>query len=203
MRTRFFLALLPIFLLVAVTPPPRSVAAAAGDPGAFMSEVSSQVLQLLADKQHPDADREQQFAKLITADFDVPRVARFVLGQNWRTASDDERQQFTQAFQTYMIQVYWSRFTQYNGQNITVTGQRAQSDTLTVVSTQIIQPSGQPPVRVDWTVSKAGDGYKIIDVSIEGVSQVLTYRQEFGSILAQNDGHVSALIAEINKKIKG
>ena len=202
MRARSFLALLPIILLIAVTQPPRS-AAATTDPGAFMSEVSGQVLQLLADKQHSDAERAQQFAKLVGDDFDVPRIARFVLGQNWRTASDDERQQFTQAFQTYMIQVYWARFTQYNGQSISVTGQRAQSDTLTVVSTQIIQPSGQPPARVDWTVTKEGGGYKIIDVSIEGVSQVLTYRQEFASILAQNDGHVSALTAELNKKIKG
>lgn len=201
MRARFFLALLPAILLIAMTAPLRSAAAAA-DPGTFMKEVSGEVLQLLADKQHSDAERAQQFATLVGNYFDVPRIARFVLGQNWRTASDDERQQFTQAFRTYMTQVYWSRFTQYNGQSINVTGQRAQSDTLTVVSTQIIQPSGQPPVKVDWTVTKEGDNYKIIDVSIEGVSQVLTYRQEFASIIAQNDGHVSALIAELNKKLK-
>src|SRR4029077_10337395 len=138
---------------------------------------------------------------LVDETFDVPKIARFVLSQNWRTASDDERQQFGDAFKTYLIQVYWSRFSQYNGQSFKVTGQRAQSDALTVVNTQIVQPNG-PVVKVDWTVTKDGASFKIIDVSIEGVSQVLTYRQEFASILAQNDGHVSALTAELAKKIR-
>jgi phospholipid transport system substrate-binding protein len=199
MRTHSFLLALPVLLLVALVP---RLSVAAGDPSALLSDVSSRVLQLIDDKQRPDAERLQDFTKLVGETFDVPKIARFVLGQNWRTASDDERQQFTAAFQTYLIQVYWGRFNQYNGQSFKVIGQRAQSDALTVVSSQIVQPSG-PPVKVDWTVTKEGDAFKIIDVSIEGVSQVLTYRQEFASIIAQNDGHVSALIAELNKKIKG
>ena len=201
MRLRSFLTLIPALLLVAFALPPQSMAAAAADPAALLTDVSSRVLQLISDKQRPDAEREQDFTKLVDETFDVPKIARFVLGQNWRTANDDERRQFTETFQTYLIQVYWSRFNQYNGQSFKVTGQRAQSDALTIVNTQIVQPSG-PPVKVDWTVTKTGDAYKIIDVSIEGVSQVLTYRQEFASILAQNDGHMSALIAELNKKIK-
>jgi phospholipid transport system substrate-binding protein len=200
MRARSFLVALPILLLVALGLPLKSVAAAA-DPAALLTDVSSRVLKLIDDKQRPDAERAQDFTTLVDETFDVPKIARFVLGQNWRTASDDERQQFTQTFQTYLIQVYWSRFNQYNGQSFKVTGQRAQSDALTVVNTQIVQPNG-PLVKVDWTVNKAGDSFKIIDVSIEGVSQVLTYRQEFASILAQNDGHVSALTAELAKKLK-
>jgi phospholipid transport system substrate-binding protein len=199
MRARSFLVAFPVLLLVALALPLKSATAA--DPATLLTDVSSRVLKLIDDKQRPDAERAQDFTKLVDETFDVPKIARFVLGQNWRTASDDERQQFTQSFQTYLIQVYWSRFNQYNGQSFKVTGQKAQSDVLTVVNTQIVQPSG-PLVKVDWTVNKAGDSYKIIDVSIEGVSQVLTYRQEFASILAQNDGHVSALIAELNKKIK-
>ena len=200
MRARSFLVALPVLLLVALGLPLKSVAAAA-DPAALLTDVSSRVLKLIDDKQRPDAERAQDFTTLVDETFDVPKIARFVLGQNWRTASDDERQQFTQTFQTYLIQVYWSRFNQYNGQSFKVTGQRAQSDALTIVNTQIVQPNG-PVVKVDWTVNKAADVFKIIDVSIEGVSQVLTYRQEFASIIARNDGHVSALIAEINKKIK-
>jgi phospholipid transport system substrate-binding protein len=201
MRSRSFLAPLRALVLMAFALSPCG-AVAATDPGAFMNDVSAQVLKLLQNKQQPDAERSQQFAKLVDDTFDVPRIARFVLGQNWRSASPDEQQQFTATFKTYMVQVYWARFNQYNGQSVKVTGQRAQSDTISVVSTQIIQPTGQPTVRVEWTVTKEGDGYKIIDVSIEGVSQVLTYRQEFASIIAQNGGHVSALIAELNKKIQ-
>jgi phospholipid transport system substrate-binding protein len=201
MRTPRLVALAWIVLAVVAAHPLRA-AAADTDPAAFMTEVSGKVLQLLNDKQQPAAVREQQFEKLVTDNFDVPKIARFVLGQSWRTASDDEKQQFGQVFEHYMVQVYWMRFGQYNGQSFKVTGQQAQSDTLTTVSTQIVQPSGQPPVKVDWVVTKEDGGLKITDVSIEGISQAVTYRDEFASVLEQNGGHVSALIAQLSSKLK-
>lgn len=200
MRARTLPILVSLFLLAGLILPLR-VVAAESDPGAFMTDVSHQVLQLIRDKQRPEAERAQEFQKLVDENFDLPKVARFVLGQSWRAASPDEQQQFTKVFRTYITQTYWSRFSQYySGQDFTVTHQQAESDDVILVNSQIVQPSG-PPIKVDWTLQKEGAGLKIIDVSIAGISQVLTYRQEFASILSQNDGHVSALIAEINKKI--
>ncbi len=200
MRARALPISVSVLLLVGLILPWR-VAAAESDPAAFMTDVSHRVLQLIQDKQRPDAERAQEFQKLVDENFDLPKIARFVLGQNWRTASPDEQQQFTQVFRTYITQTYWSRFSQYyNGQDFDVTHQQAESADIILVNTQIIQPSG-PPIKVDWTLAKQSSGLKIIDVSISGISQVLTYRQEFASIIQQNDGHVSALIAELNKKI--
>jgi phospholipid transport system substrate-binding protein len=188
------------FVIAAVAP--RS-AAADQSARAFMQGVSNHVLDILNEKQRPDAEREKQFETLFDQNFDLPRIARFVLGLSWRSASAEEKQEFNQAFRTYLIDFYWGRFRQYSGQSFKVIGEQAQSPTLTIVNTQIVQPSGQPPAKVDWTLLKEGDGYKIIDVSIEGISQVLTYRQEFAAVIQRNDGHVSALIDAINKKIKG
>jgi phospholipid transport system substrate-binding protein len=188
--------------LVLAAPTPRAAAAPA-NPASFMTEVSGQVLHLLSDQQTPEPEREKNFEALVDQNFDMPRIARFVLGTSWRGASEDERKRFAEAFRTYMINFYWGRFQQYAGQSFKVIGQQPQSGTVTVVNTQIVQPSGQPPAKVNWTVVKESDAYKIIDVSIEGISQVLTYRQEFAAVIQRNDGHVSALIDEINKKIKG
>lgn len=200
MRARALPLLVSVLLLIGLTLPLR-VVAAESDAAAFMADVSHRVLLLIQDKQTPDAERAQEFQKLVDENFDLPRIARFVLGPNWRTASPDEQQQFTRVFRTYITQTYWSRFSQYyTGQDFTVTHQEAESADIFLVISQIVQPDG-PPTKVDWTLAKEGDGFKIIDVSISGVSQVLTYRQEFASIIAQNDGHVSALIAELNKKI--
>lgn len=201
MRARWLFPFTFVLLMILAVPPLRALAAA--DAGGFMSDVSSRVLQLITDKIQPDGQREERFAALVDETFDIPRITRFVLGQNWRSASEPERADFAKAFRVYMTQVYWGRFKQYNGQSFTVTGQEAQSATLTLVHTRIVQPSNQPPINVDWAVAKAGDDYKIVDVSIEGVSLALTYRQDFGAVIERNDGRVAALIAELNKKIKG
>jgi phospholipid transport system substrate-binding protein len=175
-----------------------------GDPRAFMTDIGNRVLKIINDKAAPEAQRKQQFTQLVEGAFDVPRIARFVLGRYWRTASDQEKQQFEGAFETYMISVYWSRFTSYNGEGFKVTGSQDQGSKNVTVTTDIMRPeSGQPPVKVTWYLSKSGTSFKIEDASLEGVSQALTYRDEFSSIIEQNGGKVSALISKLNERAKG
>jgi phospholipid transport system substrate-binding protein len=64
-----------------------------------------------------------------------------------------------------------------------------------MVSTQIEGGKLQQPIKVDWRV-REGDGvYRVIDVVIEGVSMVVTYRGEFQEIVER--GGVEALKAEL------
>jgi ABC-type transporter MlaC component len=58
----------------------------------------------------------------------------------------------------------------------------------------------RPPIHVDWQVVRSGDTYKIIDVSVEGVSQTLTLRHEFLAVIDQNGGSIAGLIASLREK---
>ncbi|HUZ74653.1 MAG TPA: ABC transporter substrate-binding protein [Stellaceae bacterium] len=188
--------------LVAVTPRVAH-AAAGGDATAFMNDLGTRVLSIINDKKEPEAQRKQQFQQLVNGAFDIPRIARFVLGRYWRTASNDERQRFAQSFERYMISVYWSRFSSYNGETFKVIGERNEGNGTILVTTQILRPeSGQAPVKVNWALEKQGDHFKIRDASLEGVSQALTYRDEFSSIIERNGGQVSALIQQLDKRAK-
>lgn len=196
--------IVPCLALVLVAFALPQPAAAQADPRAFMTDIGDRVLKIINDKQTPEAQRREQFRQLVDGSFDVPRIARFVLGRYWRTATDQEKQQFQTAFETYMINVYWSRFTSYNGEGFKVTGSQEQGSDNVAVTTDITRPdSGQPPVKVAWYLSKSPNGFKIEDASLEGVSQAVTYRDEFSSIIEQNGGKVSALIDKLNERTKG
>jgi phospholipid transport system substrate-binding protein len=172
---------------------------AAGDAGAFINEAGNSVLKLLNDPKVSQAQFTQQLHKIADDDFDVPRIARFVTGRYWRDANDSERQQFVKAFSDYMVSVYAQRFGQYRGSaGFKVMSQRQEGES-TMVSTEIQRSSG-PPAKVVWQVAKSGDSYKIVDVSIEGVSQALTYRQEFDSVIAQRGGRLPGLTEELRQK---
>jgi phospholipid transport system substrate-binding protein len=178
--------------------------AASPDPAAFMNDLGTRVLQIINDKATPEAQRKAQFRQLCEQSFDIAKIARFVLGRYWNTANDDQKKQFSAAFENYMVQVYWSRFTSYNGETFKVNGTKDEGNGTILVTTDINRPaSGQPPVKVEWHLSKAGDGYKIEDASLEGVSQALAYRDEFSSIIERNNGQVSALIDQLNARAKG
>ncbi len=75
-------------------------------------------------------------------DFDLPKIARIVLGRYWQGTSDTERQQFSDAFADYTVRMYSARFADYSADSFRVVGQRAQGEIVTVVSTEIT-PSGQ------------------------------------------------------------
>lgn len=178
--------------------------AAASDPAAFMNDLGNRVLHLISDKATPEAQRKQQFRELVEQSFDIPKIARFVLGRYWTTADEAQRKQFFDAFETYMIQVYWSRFQSYNGETFKVSATRDEGNGTILVTTAINRPeTGQPPVKVDWHLVQSSDSFKIQDASLEGVSQALAYRDEFSSIIERNNGQVSALIQQLNARAKG
>ena len=181
---------------------PAFAQAPARDPGKFIADLGQQVIQLISDKQQPAAARKQRFDGLVENAFDIAGSARFILGPYWRTATEQQRADFEQAFKAYMIDVYWSDFSQYSGQQFTVTGQRSESANTTIVDSEIVQNNGKPPVKVDWRVVQANGAYKIADVSIAGVSELITYRQEFGNVIAQSGGNVDELTNRLRQKTK-
>lgn len=196
-RRAFGQGVLAAALLVSL---PFRPAMAASDAAGFMKDLGDHVLRLLNDKETPEAQRHAEFDKLAAQAFDVPRIAQFVLGRYWTTASDQEKQEFVGAFQTYMVNVYWSRFHDYEGIAFKVTGERPAGNQI-AVRTEFDRSNGQPPAKIDWTVAHDGDGFKIRDASLEGVSQALTYRQEFSSVIERAGGRVPALIDQLRQKV--
>lgn len=173
-------------------------ALAAESAASFIAQAGNSVLSLARDHSLSEAELKQRLGAIADKDFDAPRIAKFVLGRYWRTASEAERQQFIQAFENYMVQVYASRFRQYSGAQFKVTGERQDGQT-SMVTTDIARPNGQP-AHVIWQVVQTPSGYKITDVSIEGVSQAVTYRQEFASVIERGGGQVSALINQLRQR---
>ncbi|HWE73209.1 MAG TPA: ABC transporter substrate-binding protein [Stellaceae bacterium] len=169
------------------------------DASSFIVDLGDHVLKLLGDKQRSVTERGQDFEHLAVDAFDFPRIARFTLGNYWRTASDDQKQRYETAFQAYMVKFYWSQFSSFNAADFKVTKQRDSGSNFVVVSTEIDRPT-QGPIAADWTVAKVGDGFKIIDVSIGGISQLLTYRDQFASTLDRNGGNVGALTDQLKQK---
>lgn len=197
--TRRLLTGLSLILLISLSAMQK--AAAAPDPATYITNLGNQVLELFKDTRRADRERERQFRQIADDAFDIPKIARFIVGRHWATASEVERQQFVNAFEEYMVRVYWSYFSQYHAESITVLAHRDLGANDVRITTQIIRPAGQGPVRVDWTITAQGDTYKITDVSIEGVSQALTYREEFASIMSRNGGGLPALTDELRRKV--
>ena len=175
----------------------------ASDPSAVVTQLVHQAISIIQDKQQSDEARETKFHDLLQSGFDVPKISQFVLGRFWRSATDAQRQQFISLFQDWIVGVDAARFNDYRGQTIQVIGTRQESAATTVVQSQFVGQSGAPPVKVEWYVRKAGDNdYKIVDVSVEGVSMAATQRDEIAAVADRNGGSIDGLNQALKQRIQ-
>lgn len=132
--------------------------------------------------------------------FDFDAMSKSVLGKNWRDASKEQQTQFVTEFRTLLVRTYASALSKYRNQTIDYKPFRAQpGDTRVTVKTQILQ-SGGPALPIDYVLKLTGDAWKVVDISIEGVSLVTNYRGQFSNELKQTD--MSGLIQRIADKNK-
>lgn len=203
MRLRFP-ALITVVALTLTMFCSQARALQAADPSTLINQLVGQAINVIADKNTSEDLREQKFRSLLQSGFDIPRISRFVLGRYWNGATDEQRKQFSQLFEDWIVRTYSARFTQYSGEKIQVTGTRNEGPTTTVVISQFVSPSGAPPAKVEWVVRKSGDNdYTVVDVSIEGVSMALTQRDEIAAVADRNGGTVDGLNRAMQDKIKG
>ena len=63
---------------------------AAADPAGVINNLGNRALEVLG-KNVPPAQRAARFHELFREDFDVPGIARFVLGRYWKTATTEQQ----------------------------------------------------------------------------------------------------------------
>ncbi|MEC8172897.1 MAG: ABC transporter substrate-binding protein, partial [Pseudomonadota bacterium] len=138
---------------------------------------------------------------LLREGFAVDKIGRFVLGKYRRKATSEELDEFLKLFEDYIVSLYSSAFRNYSGETFAVSRvvkTRSARDTMVVTH---INPETDPnPTKVVFQVRNSKDVYKILDVKIQGVSMIVTQRDEFTGFIRNNGGEVGALITALRKK---
>jgi phospholipid transport system substrate-binding protein len=200
MLVRRALLALVLGCLVGGTVP--AAANAADDPGAIIASLGSKALAEIQKNNTSRPLMEANFKTLLENYFDVASISKFVLARYWRVATEAERAEFTKLFEQFVVQSYAARFAQYSGETFKVNNVvKGQPDPGDAIVHSSIEAAGEEPVRADWFLKQSGDRYLIVDVKIEGVSMVQTYRSEFAEVIQNNGGRVSGLIEALRKKV--
>jgi len=195
MRLRpFFLA-----LVLATTFSIGAVAQKAqADTEEFIASLGDRALQVLVVDSQSETEREDAFRELLSEGFDLRLIGRYALGRYWRRATAEQRSEYAKLFEDFIVETYVARLGEYSGETLTVVSSRPD-DQDTIVTSEIVR-EGRPPIRVDWRVRRGEGEPKIIDVVVEGVSMLLTQRDEFASVIQRSGGNVEGLLARLREK---
>jgi len=122
--------------------------------------------------------------KYLLPHFDTQFAAQSVLGRYWRTATPAQRQEFISAFIHSMLENYGSALLGFTANTLKVYPSRVPSDqSVATVRTEVTRGNGTQD-SVIFYMKKTAEGWKVFDVHIDGVSYILSYREDLQSQLA-------------------
>jgi len=180
MRTTIACLLAFVTTLFAATAPAQELG-----PEELVKKITAEVLEAVKSDKELLADRKRALAlaeQKVLPHIDFREAAQFAVGKAWWSATPAQRERIVTEFRSLLIRIYSNAIDTYRGQTMQVMPVRmAAGATETTVRNRYMKP-GAPPVPVEYAMKKTSEGWKIYDITVEGVSLVLTYRSEFEQI---------------------
>lgn len=198
-----FIAAISILFLTTNANAQTNIEKAQDDPeGAliFVDILANKAIEVLDDITLNQDERDVAFKELLREGFDLDYIGKLTLGRHWRTANPEQKQEFQELFPEYVLSIYSDRLRERGDEVFEVINTVPAGKKDVYVRSEIIRP-GAEPLLADWRVRYKNEAFKIVDLKIEGISMVLTQRDEFSSII--NQDKFDGLLEDIRGKING
>ncbi len=197
-----FAVLFSVLSLLIATPVLVHAADDTAQASAFVDNVAKQGFDTIKAKRSgklSDEKARMNFRKILNEAFDVQTIAKFTLGRYWRVATPEEQKEYTRLIQSVILDKYADRVLSYSDDGYKINDSKSINDTDYGVA-MTIDRAKEPSVDLNWRLRKSGKSFKVIDMSVEGISMSVTHRTDFASVIERNGGQVSALIKALKNK---
>jgi phospholipid transport system substrate-binding protein len=173
-------------------------------PDTLVDNTAQEVLTIIRQDKELRAGNHAKLLDLIESKilphFDFKRMTQLAMGKNWSKAAPEQQQTLVDEFRTLLVRTYSNALSTYSDRSIKVEPLKGDPSGDTLVKTKVIQDGGQQPIPIDYSMEKTGDGWKVYDVTVAGVSLVTNYRSTFNSQVSE--GGVEKLIKTLADKNK-
>jgi phospholipid transport system substrate-binding protein len=127
--------------------------------------------------------------------FDRRFAAQVVLAKNWRTATEEQRDRFIEAFYQALLRRYADGILEFEPDMVTVLPFRGDLTKRTTTVRTTVKLDDGSDVSVDYELVNRDAGWLVFNVIIEGVSYVRNYRAELDSEIRSSS--LDAVIARL------
>jgi phospholipid transport system substrate-binding protein len=170
------------------------------DVRSFVQEVGDKIIEIANNSKLSESKKRDQSIAKIDDVIDADWIGRFVLGKNYKTATDVQKERFTKLYRDFMVNTYGPKFKNYNGRKFTV-NEVTEKSGFFIVKAEFLTRDSSVPVSVDFRVKEREGKLAILDFIAEGVSLIETQRSEFNSAISQKgmDKFLDDLEARVKK----
>jgi phospholipid transport system substrate-binding protein len=191
--------------LLAFAPVSPVLAAATADPAAARVDAFDHALleAMKGGARLGVQGRAKLLGPAVTATFDLPTMTRFAVGAAWSGFTPAQQSALTAAFTRLTVASYAHNFDSFSGERFDIDPNVQSRGADKIVQCKLV-PAHDKPVALLYRMRQTPDGWKIIDVYYDGISQLTTRRSDFAQPVATGGaaGLLSHLDALAEKLLK-
>ena len=163
----------------------------------FIDDITNRASGILSSQETTEA-KIQKLIKIGESSIDIDGIGFYTLGKHRKSLNDKQKNEFKKIFREYFLKSFSTRLVEYKEAKIVVISEEVKNEKYTIVKSKLLATSSRPEITIDWRVYTKDPSKPLIrDLIIEGLSLARTQREEFNSIILNNDGNIKALIASL------
>ena len=172
------------------------------EPSIFVQSTVNRASQILSSALSKNQKIDE--LKIIAKDtVDIKGIGLYSLGKYRKELNNDQKTKYTKIFEQYFLKSFSSRLAEYSNPKIDVNSQEKINDNYTIVSSTLLGTDQRPEVKIGWRIYTKNPNKPLIrDLIIEGLSLARTQKEEFASIMQNNDGDINALFSSLENFTK-
>lgn len=180
---RFIIAVVASAALVGLV----GSSAQAGEPASgarrFIEQFGSRVVALVKSSDIGAEEQQKQLQVLLLDNVDFERIGRYILGDQWDKSTPEQRSQYQSLFAKYALSLFSRTLLNEGVDGFAVVGLDTLRGSQALVHTRIQKPRGEA-LQWSWQIRETNGRYRAVDLVMNGVSLVKTYRAEIASVVA-------------------
>ena len=171
------------------------------EPEKFIQSLTDEASKVLVNSLSKE-EKIEKLKSIALKSVDIKGIGLYTLGSNRKNLSDAQKEKYNELFKKYFLKSFSSRLSDYTDPKINVLSSKKLNEKYTIVSSILIATEKNPEVKIDWRVYTKNPQKPLIrDLIVEGLSLARTQKEEFKSIIQNNDGDINYLFKSLEEFI--
>ena len=147
-------------------------------------------------------EKINELKKIAKETVDIKGIGLYTLGAARKNQTNENLKIYDELFEKYFLKSFWSRLAEYTYPEIDVYDKKILNENYTIVNSLLKAKGDRPEVKIDWRIyTKNPERPLIRDLIVEGLSLARTQKEEFKSIIQNNDGDINYLFKSLEEFI--
>ena len=165
----------------------------AKEPSKLIEEIVNEASIILSSSD-PVESKIIKLNNIAETNVDIDGIGMYTLGNYRKILNADEKIKYKKLFKSYFLKSFSSRLVDYSDPKITIVSEKKINEKYTIVNTILEETSKNPQIKIDWRIyTKNPERPLIRDLMVEGLSLARTQKEEFNSVIQNNNGDINSL----------